>query len=132
MKMPRIIIAMVLLVMFSGYSHTGALFPSVAAADSAPLEIQAQVGDTRLVTGTSNQVTLPATVLFTSNEPATVYYTTNGTDPTTATTTRSDIAAPGGVATGPTITGADSILVILGEDAAGNLTSVQSYTFAAP
>lgn len=131
MNISRIMVVMVLLITCAVCSNKSGWFPAAEAADGASLEIKALVDGSVLAAGSSNQVALPAAVIFISNDPATIYYTTNGTDPTTETTTSSKIAAAGAVS-GPTITSADSILVILGEDAAGNLTSVQSYTFAAP
>ncbi len=132
MNIQKIIVAVILLITLAVYSNRFTWFSPAEASDTAPLEIKARAGGIALVSGAANQVTLPANITFTANEPATIYYTTNGTDPTTATPTFSKIVTSGYAATGPTINGIDSILVTLGEDAAGNLTSVKSYTFFTP
>jgi hypothetical protein len=116
----------------NGTVPTAASLPTTATADNTPPEIKVRAGDKELDTASANGVTLPANIVFSANEPATIYYTTNGTDPTTATSTYAKIGTAGDSADGPTISGIDSVLVTLGEDTAGNLSPVQSYTFFTP
>ena len=129
MNIPRIIVVMILLIALAAYSTNFACFSSAEAADAVPPVIRAEVDGTVLDTTSSNRVTLPATIIFTSDEPAIIYYTTNGTEPTTETTTFSTIATVGGAAAGPTVTSADTIITTLGEIKTSVLTSVQRYIF---
>ena len=129
MNIQRIIIATVLFLALATCIKVFGWVPPTEAAETTLPVINAEVNGTVLVTSTSNHVILPATITFTADKPVTIYYTTNGTDPTTATTTLSRIEADSGTATGPTINSIDSVLMTIGEDRDGNLTSVQSYTF---
>lgn len=132
MNIPRIIVAMVLLLTLAAYGKNLDWVSPAEAGDTAPPVINALVGGTALDTTAPNRVALPATIIFASDEPAIIYYTTNGADPTSETTTFSTIATTGGAASGPTISSSDTILKTLGEIKAGILTSVQSYSFVAP
>jgi Chitobiase/beta-hexosaminidase C-terminal domain len=132
MNISRIIVAMVLLLTLAIYGKNFDWVPSAEASDTTDSVINVLVDGKALVTEDSNQVNLPALIVFTSEEPAIIYYTTNGSDPTTETTTFSTIATAGGAAAGPTISSADTILKTLGEIKTSVLTSVQRYLFVTP
>lgn len=63
---------------------------------------------------TTHLSSLPATVTFSANEPATIYYTTNGSDPTKSSASV-DIPSTNSSATGPSII-TDTILKFFGID----------------
>lgn len=67
--------------------------------------------------GTTHVSTLPQTVTFSANEPATIYYTTNNSEPTTASASV-DIATGNSSATGPTISITSTVLKFFGIDKA--------------
>lgn len=131
MTIQRIIVVSLLLLTFAAFGKNPEWITSAEASDTPPA-INAVVDGKILVTDDSNPVTLPATIIFTSDEPAVIYYTTNGADPTTETPTFATIATANGAAAGPTISSTDAILKTLGEIKNGILTSVQRYLFAAP
>lgn len=99
-----------------------------SAAEPDSLVITAKVNGIELDIAAPNPVTLPATIVFTANMPATIYYTTSGGDPTTS-TTYATITSAKGTAAGPTIDTTDYMLLITGVDAGGSLTPLITYTF---
>jgi len=66
---------------------------------------------------TTHVSTLPQTVTFSANEPATIYYTTNNSEPTTTSASVS-IATGNSSATGPTISITNTVLKFFGIDKA--------------
>lgn len=66
---------------------------------------------------TTHVSTLPQTVTFSANEPATIFYTTNGSEPT-ATSASVNIATGNASATGPSISVTNTVLKFFGIDKA--------------
>jgi hypothetical protein len=92
-------------------------FPKVA--DTAAPVITATISGKTIFNNSTTHVTLPADVIFSASEAATIYYTTNGTNPTTAS---ASIDYPAQV-TGPSITVTDTILKFFGIDKSSNKNS---------
>jgi hypothetical protein len=104
-------------------------FPKVA--DTTPPVITATVGGNTFTNNSTTHVSsLPAIVTFTSNEAATIYYTTNGSEPTTSSTA---VDATSSVV-GPTITLTNTVLKFFGIDKSANKNSsaIQSGTIKSP
>lgn len=120
--------ASLVILLMLGFSSS--FFGQAAASGTEPdtLVITANVNGVALDIATPNPVTLPATVVFTANMPATIYYTTSGGDPTTS-TTYATITSAKGTAAGPTLDTTDYMLLITGVDAGGSLTPLMTYTF---
>ena len=99
--------------------------------DSTAPTITASIsGTTSFSNNTTHVSALPATVTFISNEAATIYYTTNGSDPTIAS---SSVAASANTSTtGPSITITDTILKFFGVDTLSNASSIQRNTIVTP
>lgn len=98
-------------------------FPKVA--DTTPPVITATVGGNTFTNNSTTHVSsLPAIVTFSANEAATIYYTTNGSEPTTSSTS---VAATASVV-GPTITLTNTILKFFGVDKSANKSATQSGT----
>ena len=104
-------------------------FPSYVDT-SAPTITASISGTTSFSNNTTHVSALPATVTFISNEAATIYYTTNGSDPTIAS---SSVAASANTSTtGPSITVTDTILKFFGVDTLSNASSIQRNTIVTP
>lgn len=105
-------------------------FPPVA--DTTPPTVSASISGNSIFNNRTTHVSaLPATVtFFSANEPATIYYTTNGTAPTTSS---SSVVIPSttGVA-GPSISVTNTILKFFGIDKSSNSSAIQTGTIASP
>jgi len=66
---------------------------------------------------TTHVSTLPQTVTFSANEPATIFYTTNGSEPT-STSPSVNITSGNASATGPSISITNTVLKFFGIDKA--------------
>jgi hypothetical protein len=99
--------------------------------DSTAPAITASIsGTTSFSNNTTHVSALPATVTFISNEAATIYYTTNGSDPTTAS---SSVAASANTPiSGPSITISSTVLKFFGVDTLANASSIQRNTIVTP
>jgi hypothetical protein len=99
--------------------------------DSTAPNITASIsGTTSFSNNTTHVSALPATVTFSSNEAATIYYTTDGSEPTTAS---SPITASANTPTsGPSITISSTILKFFGVDKLSNASSIQRNTIVSP
>jgi len=100
-------------------------------SDTSPPIITASIsGTTSFSNNTTHVIALPATVTFISDEAATIYYTTNGTDPTIAS---SSVAATANTSTtGPSITITNTILKFFGVDTLSTASSIQRTTILSP
>lgn len=97
---------------------------------TAPV-VTASVSGNKLFDNRTTHFSSPPSVIFTANEPATVYYTTSG-EPTTSSPSV-EITSGSGVA-GPTITVTDTILKFFGIDKAPkkNRSATQTHYFKSP
>jgi len=99
--------------------------------DSTAPKITASIsGTTSFSNNTTHVSAFPATVTFISNEAATIYYTTNGSDPTIASS--SVTASANTVITGPSMTVTANILKFFGVDTLSNASSIQRTTVVSP
>lgn len=98
----------------------------------APSITASIAGKTIFNNRTTHVDSFPATVTFISDEAATIYYTTNGSNPSTA--SPSIVASKNISATGPAITVTNTVLKFFGIDTAvpGNPSTVQSATIVSP
>jgi hypothetical protein len=97
---------------------------------SAPTITATISGTTTFRNNTTHVSTLPATVTFISDEAATIYYTTNGSDPSIAS---SSITASANTSTsGPSITITNTILKFFGVDTLSNSSTIQRTTILSP
>lgn len=93
-------------------------FPKVP--DTTPPVITATIsGKTIFHNSTTHVTSLPASIIFSSTEAATIYYTTNGNEPTTSSTSI-EISSPG---VGPLITATATVLKFFGIDHSPNKNS---------
>lgn len=112
----------------------GVVFAVVFGAGAhAPAEttITAKVAGVLLDQSAANHVPLPATIVFSADQPVTIYYTTNGSLPTFSSPS-AKISAVNGTVTGPTIDTADYMMLLQGVDVEGSLTPLLLYTFVSP
>jgi hypothetical protein len=125
--------APILILAAAGLSACGSnfeWFPKVA--DTTPPVITATVGNSAFSNNSTTHVSsLPASVSFTSNEAATIYYTTNGSDPTTSSPAVDAGTSP---VAGPTITLTNTVLKFFGIDKSSNKNSstIHSGTIRSP
>lgn len=111
-------------------------FPKVA--DTTPPTVTATVASssspnasTALFNNrTTHLPSFPATVTFSTDEAATIYYTTNGSTPTTASS--SVKASTSASVTGPSITVTNTVLKFFGIDTLSNKSSIQTSTIVSP
>lgn len=129
MNISKISIILILLLTLTAYSRDYKWVSLSAAAETDLPVIKAMVASTTLDQSTSNHVTLPLTIIFTADQPVTIYYTTNGEEPTTSTTSYSIVANANSEVIGPTINSYDNTLFAIGVDATGSLTTLLTYTF---
>jgi hypothetical protein len=107
-------------------------FPSTQ--DTTPPVISAKAKSANVVFKNTSTMTisLPDTVVFTANEPTTIYYTTSGIEPVIPDSPHKTISnINGGSVDGPVIEETDTLLIILGVDKGGNKVS-QSFTIVSP
>lgn len=106
-------------------------FPSVT--DTTPPTVTATISNNSIFDNRTTHVpTLPANVIFSASEAATIYYTTNGNDPST-TSSSVDISTGSGV-TGPSISITNTILKFFGVDKSSskNSSAIQKATILSP
>jgi len=95
-------------------------FPSVN--DSTAPTVAATIENKSIFNNRTTHISaLNQSVVFTANEPTTIYYTTNSTEPTTA-SAAVNITSSSGV-NGPAITLADTILWFFGIDKSNNASA---------
>lgn len=100
-------------------------FPDVE--DTFAPSITASISGKPLFENRTTVVSLPATVTFSANEPATIYYTTNGAAPST-TSASVNIAAANSAAQGPTISITNTVLKFFGIDKSTRLNQSNTVT----
>jgi hypothetical protein len=104
-------------------------FPSYVDK-TGPIVTASISGTVSFRNNTTHVSALPATVSFVSDEAATIYYTTNGSDPTLAS---SSIAASANTSTaGPQITLTNTLLKFFGVDTLSNASAIQKNTVVSP
>jgi len=104
-------------------------FPSYTDT-TAPTITASITGTTSFRNNTTHVSSLPAIVTFISDEAATIYYTTNGSDPTIASSAVT--ASANTSVTGPSITITNTILKFFGVDTLSNTSSIQTNTILSP
>lgn len=103
--------------------------------DTTPPVISAKAKNANVAFKNTSTMTiaLPDTVVFTANEPTTIYYTTSGVDPVVPDSPHVTISnISGGSVDGPVIDETDTLLIILGVDKSGNKSPLLSYTIVSP
>jgi hypothetical protein len=106
------------------------LFPDYV--DTSPPTISATVAGKSFSNNSTVHVTnLPASVIFTSSEAATIYYTTNGNSPT-STSNSINLTAAGSSTVSALITATNTVLKFFGIDNAGNESNTISGTVVSP
>jgi len=107
-------------------------FPKVE--DTTPPVVTATISNTTFLNSSSSTVhasSLPATVTFSADEPATIYYTTNGSDPSTTSPSLEFSATP---VQGPGISVTNTVLKFFGIDKSKNLnkSTTKTVTIVSP
>lgn len=108
-------------------------FPRVT--DTTPPNIVVTVSNTTFqnnsTAATVRTSSLPATVTFSANEPATIYYTTNSTDPTTSS---ASVEFSSGPVSGPGISVTKTVLKFFGIDKSENKnkSDIKTITVVSP
>jgi hypothetical protein len=105
-------------------------FPTVPDTTPPVVTAKAQSAGAIFKNTSSTTIPLPDRVVFTANEPATIYYTTTGDDPVIPDSPHISIPKPFDSNEWPLIEEDNTILKILGVDKAGNKTAL-SYTIMA-
>lgn len=100
-------------------------FPDVA--DTFAPSVTASISGNPLFENRTTLVSLPATVTFSANEPATIYYTTNGAVPSTSSSSV-NITSANTSAQGPSITLTNTVLKFFGIDKSPKLNQSKTVT----
>jgi len=125
MKLIKIIPALAIVSTISACGEDFEWFPDVE--DTFAPSITASISGSPLFDNRTTVVSLPATVTFSANEPATIYYTTNGAAPST-TSASVNIAVANSATLGPTITITNTVLKFFGIDKSTRLNQSNTVT----
>lgn len=131
MKITRAILIVAAPLVITACGSNFEWFPKVA--DTTPPTVTAKISGIQIFNNSSTHVTsLPANVIFYTDEAATIYYTTNGNDPTESSPSVVISSAAG--ATGPSITATSTILKFFGIDTSTNKnrSTTQTGTIKSP
>lgn len=125
MKLGKLIPALALVSTLAACGDDFEWFPDVE--DTFAPSVTASISGNPLFENRTTLVSLPATVVFSANEPATIYYTTNGAVPSTSSASV-NITSANTSTPGPSISLTNTVLKFFGIDKSPKLNQSNTVT----